>query len=392
MEADACFDQTFSSSKDCSCSSEEQFAFVGCGCTQMEGFLWCQEEMEEMEIVAHISHGEAVCEISSLLSSSSSSSASAVEKNYRWSPPWNCGNGNFSCERSSTGTETFSISFLLSKQAEFQTKATYARILRTKKDLCFQRSSAVRWIVKTQSTFCFSPVTAALAVNYLDRYAEKFISLAWRSWMMELLAIACLSLAAKMEEVDVPTLLDLQACDALNHAFEAKTVRRMELSVLDALNWRLNSITAFSFAEKILESLPVCDHFKAALMIRTSEILFSTFQEAAFLYFENSILAISSIFFALEEIVPIQMEELKLSVIQKIPLDMKAASKCYRQMESLIVDPEYTRPQSANIKSFRNHGGRDSSQRNVLDIARTVLVERIHVEDIGLHSKKQRTF
>ena len=31
-----------------------------------------------------------------------------------------------------------------------------------------------------------------------------------KAWMMQLLAVACLSLAAKMEETEVPLILDLQ--------------------------------------------------------------------------------------------------------------------------------------------------------------------------------------
>lgn len=31
-----------------------------------------------------------------------------------------------------------------------------------------------------------------------------------KAWMMQLLTVACLSLAAKMEETEVPSILDLQ--------------------------------------------------------------------------------------------------------------------------------------------------------------------------------------
>ena len=34
-----------------------------------------------------------------------------------------------------------------------------------------------------------------------------------KAWMMQLLAVACLSIAAKMEETEVPLSLDLQVSD-----------------------------------------------------------------------------------------------------------------------------------------------------------------------------------
>jgi len=33
-----------------------------------------------------------------------------------------------------------------------------------------------------------------------------------KDWMLQLLSVACISLAAKMEESEVPILLDLQVC------------------------------------------------------------------------------------------------------------------------------------------------------------------------------------
>jgi cyclin D1/2/4, plant len=94
----------------------------------------------------------------------------------------------------------------------------------------------------------FGPLTACLAVNYLDRFLSQYelpvsitsssffyrkklpimpsISVIFdppkvtlvpmsfqegKAWMTQLLSVACLSLAAKMEETAVPQSLDLQA-------------------------------------------------------------------------------------------------------------------------------------------------------------------------------------
>uniref|UniRef100_A0A453KRD4 Cyclin N-terminal domain-containing protein n=1 Tax=Aegilops tauschii subsp. strangulata TaxID=200361 RepID=A0A453KRD4_AEGTS len=74
----------------------------------------------------------------------------------------------------------------------------------------------------------------------------------WRQqedgWAMQLLAVTCLSLAAKMEETLVPSLLDLQI-ESTRYIFEPRTILRMELLVLTALNWRLRSVTPFTFID-----------------------------------------------------------------------------------------------------------------------------------------------
>ncbi|XP_019152313.1 PREDICTED: cyclin-D2-1-like isoform X2 [Ipomoea nil] len=69
-----------------------------------------------------------------------------------------------------------------------------------------------------------------------------------KEWTMRLLAIACLSLAAKMDEGGVPSCLDLQVGDD-KFVFDAKAVKRMELLVLSTLNWRMRSVTPFSFID-----------------------------------------------------------------------------------------------------------------------------------------------
>ncbi|MBA0566050.1 hypothetical protein Golob_010900, partial [Gossypium lobatum] len=72
--------------------------------------------------------------------------------------------------------------------------------------------------------------------------------------MMQLLAVACLSLAAKMEETEVPLVFDLQVCES-KFVFESRTIQRMELLVLSTLSWRMQAITPFSFIDYFLYKL-----------------------------------------------------------------------------------------------------------------------------------------
>ncbi|RCV10865.1 hypothetical protein SETIT_2G142900v2 [Setaria italica] len=122
------------------------------------------------------------------------------------------------------------------------------------------REAAVGWACRAAARLGFSALTAALAVAYLDRcfLAGGALRLGDRPWMARLAAVACVALAAKVEETRVPLLLDLQLCAAAGadpadaYVFEAKTVRRMELLVLSALGWRMHPVTPFSYLQPVL--------------------------------------------------------------------------------------------------------------------------------------------
>ncbi|KAM3398454.1 hypothetical protein P3S68_001969 [Capsicum galapagoense] len=68
----------------------------------------------------------------------------------------------------------------------------------------------------------FIAATAILAVNYFDRFIFGFYFQKDKPSMSQLAAVACLSIAAKIEETQVPLLLDLQVADT-RFVFEAKT-------------------------------------------------------------------------------------------------------------------------------------------------------------------------
>ncbi|KAL5539326.1 hypothetical protein UlMin_043619 [Ulmus minor] len=78
----------------------------------------------------------------------------------------------------------------------------------------------------------FDPLLSYLAVNYLDRFMSCHEML---QWVIKLLAISCVSLAAKMNKYYGGI------------SFDAQTISRMEAIILGAFKWRMHSITPFSF-------------------------------------------------------------------------------------------------------------------------------------------------
>ncbi|MED6147989.1 hypothetical protein PIB30_048965 [Stylosanthes scabra] len=166
--------------------------------------------------------------------------------------------------------------------------------------LCLQlecaRKEAVEWILKVSSHYSFSALTSLLAANYLDRFLFTFSSNNHNNnnnnnkpWMTQLAAVACLSLAAKVEETHLPHLLDLQVEDC-RYVFEAKTIKRMEILVLSTLRWKMNPVTPLSFLDYITRRLGLLfnsNHF----LTRSQSLLLSTLPDSRFMSYLPSVMA-----------------------------------------------------------------------------------------------------
>ena len=65
-----------------------------------------------------------------------------------------------------------------------------------------------------------------------------------KPWAIHLLSVACLSLAAKIEEQNVPVLSDYPMEE---YRFENKVIKNMELMILSTLEWKMGSATPFAY-------------------------------------------------------------------------------------------------------------------------------------------------
>ncbi|XP_020575617.1 cyclin-D1-1-like [Phalaenopsis equestris] len=141
------------------------------------------------------------------------------------------------------------------------------------------RHDSINWILKVIDFHRFRPVTAYLSVDYLDRFLSANslpVVEEKNGWPMQLLSVACISIAAKMEETQVPLLLDLQILDP-KYLFAPRTIRRMELILMAALQWRMRSITPFDFLPHFASVvLPCVTASRPALFSRTADLIIST--------------------------------------------------------------------------------------------------------------------
>ncbi|GAB4819146.1 hypothetical protein N2152v2_006192 [Parachlorella kessleri] len=119
------------------------------------------------------------------------------------------------------------------------------------------RSTLVGWLRKAIIAHhqC-SITTLEHAINLLDRFLFKTGFLAGRVREMELAAVATFSLAAKMEEVYVPSLGDELQAGAPWQRFRPAAIELMEWAVLKTLTWRLACVTASDLVQPMLEASP----------------------------------------------------------------------------------------------------------------------------------------
>ncbi|XP_015061413.1 cyclin-D3-3-like isoform X1 [Solanum pennellii] len=169
------------------------------------------------------------------------------------------------------------------------------------------RNEAIEWILEAVDYHNFSAQTAILAVNYLDRFLFSLQSQNHddekQPWMNQLAAVTCLSLAAKIEETQVPLLLDLQVEES-RYLFEPKTIQRMEILVLSTLKWKMNPVTPFSFLDYFSRRLGLNDHICFELLRRCERVLLSTITDCRFMCYLPSAMAAATMLHVIDKLEP----------------------------------------------------------------------------------------
>lgn len=113
------------------------------------------------------------------------------------------------------------------------------------------RRIITRWMREEASDVGMHPRTAMLAISFLDRFASvRPVAID----DMEKLAIACLWVAAKYEEVkvfNVQAMVELSVPSSKRPALTASDLTGMEGELLRALDHRLSIPTPFDFLEAL---------------------------------------------------------------------------------------------------------------------------------------------
>ncbi|KAJ6378516.1 hypothetical protein OIU78_028705 [Salix suchowensis] len=176
--------------------------------------------------------------------------------------------------------------------------------------------------------------------------------------MGQLAAVACLSLAAKVEETHVPLLLDLQVEDA-KYIFEAKTIKRMELLVLSTLQWRMNPVTSISFFDHIIRRLGLKTHLHWEFLWRCERLLLSVISDSRFMNYLPSILATVTMLHVVKEVDPCNQLESQNQLMAVLKTNEDEVNECYK----LIIELSG----SQNQCHKRKYLSKPSSPNGVID-------------------------
>ncbi|KAL9999116.1 putative cyclin domain-containing protein [Helianthus debilis subsp. tardiflorus] len=167
------------------------------------------------------------------------------------------------------------------------------------------RKESVDWMIRVGTHYGFVALTTVLAVNYYDRFLFSASFQRDKPWMNQLVAVACLSLASKVEEIQAPLLLDLQM-EGTKFVFESKTIMKMELLVLSSLDWKMNPVTPLAFIDYIMRRLGLMTHdLHYEFLRRCERILLSVCNDSRFLQFVPSVMAAAIMCIVSKEIEPV---------------------------------------------------------------------------------------
>ncbi|KAG8632846.1 hypothetical protein MANES_18G061100v8 [Manihot esculenta] len=184
----------------------------------------------------------------------------------------------------------------------------------------------------------------------LDLEARKeaidWIGKKGKAWMIQLLAVACLSLAAKMEETEVPHSLDLQVGES-KFVFEARTIQRMELLVLRTLSWRMQAITPFSFIDQFLDKINNDETPPRSLIWQSIQLILSTTRGIEFLEFRPSEIAAAVAIAVVGEIKTVDAEQAIPVLSQHV--EKERVLKCIQVIHEMSLIGGYANNGNASI-------------------------------------------
>ncbi|KAK7257485.1 hypothetical protein RIF29_31500 [Crotalaria pallida] len=196
----------------------------------------------------------------------------------------------------------------------------------------------------SQLTCNLDPLLSYLAINYLDRFLANQGILQPKPWALRLLAISCFSLAAKMMSTEY-SATDVQALVELIDGgiiFETQTIQRMEGLILGALQWRMRSITPFSFITFFINLFTLKDPpMGQVLKDRAAEIIFKSQRDIKLLEYKPSIIAASALLCASHELFPFQYPSFLRAISDCSYVNKESVVQCYNVIEDIAAEEEY---------------------------------------------------
>ncbi|KAF7829992.1 cyclin-D4-2 isoform X1 [Senna tora] len=251
------------------------------------------------------------------------------------------------------------LALMVQKEYQHIPAGDYLNRLRTGDLDSGARKEAIDWIEKVRLHFRFGPLCAYLSINYLDRFLSAYELPKGKAWSMQLLAVACLSLAAKLEETEVPMCIDLQVGES-KFIFEARTIQRMELLILSTLRWRMQAITPFSFIDYFLCKINEDQSQLRTSISQSTQLILSAIRGIDSLEFRPSEIAAAVALCVVGETQTVNTEKAMSILIQHV--EKERVLKCIKIVQELSSN-------SSSISTSSSASSVPQSPIGVLDAA-----------------------
>eukprot|EP00258_Populus_trichocarpa_P011658 XP_002320691.3 cyclin-D5-1 isoform X2 [Populus trichocarpa] len=213
------------------------------------------------------------------------------------------------------------------------------------------RLEAITWILRTRKNFGFHFHTAYLSMIYFDRFlSSRFIDRNYTR-VVSLISVGCISLAAKMEEVRVPSLPQLQTEGV---TFESTNVERVELGILSTLQWRMNYATPFAFLRYFIIKFSRQDSPPRETVSRTVQSILALMREIHLMSHRPSVIAAAATLVVLNNsLTRTTLETQMNSIAYPGFLNIEEVFQCYNLLQQLDVENLHT-PRNVNSASRSN--------------------------------------
>ncbi|CAG7885076.1 unnamed protein product [Brassica rapa] len=223
--------------------------------------------------------------------------------------------------------------------------------------LATDRKEAVGWILRVNARYGFSTLTAVLAITYLDKFICSYSLQRDKPWMLQLVSVACLSLAAKVEEVQVPLLLDFQV-EETKYVFEAKTIQRMELLLLSTLQWKMHLVTPLSFLDHIIRRLGLKNNSHWDFLNRCPRLILSVISDSRFVGYLPSVVAAATMMRIIDPVETFDPLSHQTNLLGVLNITKEKVEACYNLILQLPLDHMGLQIET---QSCRKRKSRDSS-------------------------------
>ncbi|KAA8528462.1 hypothetical protein F0562_035817 [Nyssa sinensis] len=252
------------------------------------------------------------------------------------------------------------------------------------------RLNAIKWILKTREFFGFCFQTAYLSVTYFDRFLSKRSINKEKGWAIRLLSVACISLAAKMEECKVPKLSEFPVEE---YNFESKVIQRMELLVLNTLEWKMRSVTPFAYIHFYITKL--CKDSPSPpkiILSRTAELILAIMTDVNLMDHRSSVIAAAATMVVLDQELTKQTLEFKINAFSF--LQIEDVFYCYHRtreldMERIKIPKNAISPDMSPVQLGGKECYDNSSVTRAISSKRKRLTFNDCDQNYGVHEEKR---